>query len=352
MMNGTPGSTKFGKAASIEEENPEELRKRLKDQEKRIMKFRTENQSLKTDLEKAHRLIAREVGEGANVDELLRQESQWRGRAQKIEVLKSKLQKIKLEFGTNVSMMTGISGGMSVATGAPKTNVERSLMKMDNNRARELEKANEDLASAKDALEDMERKYKGAVSRKTSLENELKEIKFDMQKKIKILLEKTENDDKLIRMLKEELSKGEGSKGAKSGIVGRLKNPKGEELVVDKDREIYRLRNEIAKLRNDASVLEAELQQKDAKVKELMKNCVGAPDEKFEEKEMLIAELEEQNEKLRKEIFWMTHEGEGAGKRKGKDENEKLVKELSKQNAQYRLKITQLQEQLDNKTRK
>ena len=34
-----------------------------------------------------------------------------------------------------------------------------------------------------------------------------------------------------------------------------------------------------------------------------MRDCVGAPDERFEEKELRIAELEEKNEQLEKANF-------------------------------------------------
>lgn len=34
-----------------------------------------------------------------------------------------------------------------------------------------------------------------------------------------------------------------------------------------------------------------------------MKNCVGAPDERFEEKDVAIADLEEKVEQLERELF-------------------------------------------------
>jgi len=37
-----------------------------------------------------------------------------------------------------------------------------------------------------------------------------------------------------------------------------------------------------------------------------MRDCVGAPDERFEEKEMRIAELEERIDSLEKEKFRLT----------------------------------------------
>lgn len=51
-----------------------------------------------------------------------------------------------------------------------------------------------------------------------------------------------------------------------------------------------------------------ELEQRDEKIKTLMTNCVGAPDERLEEKELRIAELEEKAEQLEKENFKVKQE--------------------------------------------
>ena len=51
-------------------------------------------------------------------------------------------------------------------------------------------------------MKELKQKYKGAVSRRDTLENQMKTIKTDFGMKIKMLLDKTENDDKLIHMLK------------------------------------------------------------------------------------------------------------------------------------------------------
>lgn len=62
----------------------------------------------------------------------------------------------------------------------------------------------------------MKTKYKAAVARRDTLENQMKDIKTEFTSKIKILIEKTENDDKLIQMLKQEIRRLEGIKGTKS----------------------------------------------------------------------------------------------------------------------------------------
>ena len=59
----------------------------------------------------------------------------------------------------------------------------------------------------------------------------------------------------------------------------------------------------MSRLKNNIKCLEIEVEQKEDKIKTLMTNCIGAPDERLEEKELRIAELEERVESLEKENF-------------------------------------------------
>ena len=65
--------------------------KKVKDLERRITKMRNDNQTLSTQLDKATRLLEREIGEVVDIDALYKEESQWKGRAQKLELLKIQL---------------------------------------------------------------------------------------------------------------------------------------------------------------------------------------------------------------------------------------------------------------------
>ena len=59
----------------------QELEKRLKEQDKKVTKLRNENQQLKGELDKAIKCLERETGEVVNLDELLKDSTQWKGRA-------------------------------------------------------------------------------------------------------------------------------------------------------------------------------------------------------------------------------------------------------------------------------
>ena len=56
-----------------------------------MVKLRNENQQLSQTVEKATKLLEREIGEVVDIDQLSRDDSNWRGRAQKIEIYKQKL---------------------------------------------------------------------------------------------------------------------------------------------------------------------------------------------------------------------------------------------------------------------
>lgn len=188
------------------------LKRKLKKQDERIVKLRNDAQKYKIDLEKAMKIIEREVGEGQSIDDILKGDSNWKGRAQKIEMLKAKLKKLKLEHGDSVSTTTFQS-----EFSAPKSHAEKNLETMGANRARELEKLKEELVETRDQYESLNQKYKGACARKTAVEKEMKELKNLMASKIKVLLDKTENDDKLVNLLREENKRLKSGKPTKSG---------------------------------------------------------------------------------------------------------------------------------------
>lgn len=120
---------------------------------------------------------------------------------------------------------------------------------------------------------------------------------------MQILIQKTENDDRLITMLKSELARLEQLKQVKSTLNSgmRLK-------PLAQTDELTRVIGENGRLTNTVKCQEIELEQKEEKIQLLMRDCVGAPDERFEEKEMRIAELEERIETVEKEKFALQQE--------------------------------------------
>lgn len=74
--------------------------------------MRLKNQAMKTELNKAHRVIGREIGENFEIDLALSEENAWKGRQQKIEKLKGRVKELEERLqvqGVNVSHMSGFT---------------------------------------------------------------------------------------------------------------------------------------------------------------------------------------------------------------------------------------------------
>jgi phage shock protein A len=120
------------------------------------------------------------------------------------------------------SMMT--DGGASIASLGDNasvftgkiTHAEKKIAKIGDKKKEDLEKLRYTIEEQQAELTEVKQKYKGAIARRDTLEKQLKTIKTEFGMKIKMLLDKTENDDKLIGMLKQEIARLENIKGVKS----------------------------------------------------------------------------------------------------------------------------------------
>lgn len=108
-----------------------------------MIKLWAEWDILKTELDKAKIIIEREVGSEKTFEELLLDQSGWKGRAEKIQILKQKLKKAKETFGDGVSTVSFSTDNTMVS--GTKSNAERNLERIDLNRARENETLKEEI---------------------------------------------------------------------------------------------------------------------------------------------------------------------------------------------------------------
>jgi chaperonin cofactor prefoldin len=72
--------------------------------------------------------------------------------------------------------------------------------------------------SHKEEVDNLKSKLSNSKVRCDVLEKTVKDSKNQFALKMKVLIDKTENDDKLIGMLKAEIAKLESSKGVKSSL--------------------------------------------------------------------------------------------------------------------------------------
>jgi hypothetical protein len=133
-----------------------------------------------------------------DIDSLSKEESLWKGRAQKIELLKTQLKRSQLSDGISVN---------SEYQPSFMSKAEKNLNSMQGNKAKELEALRLDVNMKDDEIQQLKKKFSAANARKDTLEVQIKEIKQTFQSKIQILIDKTENDDKLIVMLKQEIAR-------------------------------------------------------------------------------------------------------------------------------------------------
>jgi ElaB/YqjD/DUF883 family membrane-anchored ribosome-binding protein len=82
---------------------------------------------------------------------------------------------MKSDFGTSGSVM---NDGLSVISEVPSvfsgkiTHAEKNLTKLDTNKSKELELVKKELEETKEELKDVKNKYKAAVARRDTLENQ------------------------------------------------------------------------------------------------------------------------------------------------------------------------------------
>ena len=246
---GSPGPG----APSLEQE------RKVKEMEKKMVRLRNENQEQKILIEKATRVLEREIGEIVDINELAKDDSTWKGRAQKVELLKAQVKKYKAQLGLNAENSIMTDGGLSVISEGSVftgrvTHAEKKIHQLGEKKKDDLDKLKFQVDELKEELIEVKGKYKGALARRDTLEKQLKTIKTDFGMKIKMLLDKAENDDKLVAMLKQEVTRLENLKGVKSQL-------RTEEATDRRNMtELQKLQRDLANSRNEVKCREIELE--------------------------------------------------------------------------------------------
>ena len=165
---------------------------RCRDLEGKFAEAQASCSTLKAENEKFRRVIRAEVGDDAAVERALGGESDRKGRAQQLIVLRERLRRAEKEVATLKAQV--VRGGDAKARPAAKTSEAMAELK-------------EALQAAEARATDFKTKCSAAVARKKVLESEHREDK----RKLTLVLEKTGNDDKLIEALRREVQKLHGT---------------------------------------------------------------------------------------------------------------------------------------------
>lgn len=285
--------------------------KKIQGLEKSLQELQAKLISTKADLKKAKNFLKREVGEFENLDALSKNET-WKGRAQQIELLKSRINDLKRQIGKKPEEPPPMTAQNTIR-------VEGTA----DERRKEILGLQDQLNKTREELEKHKKKSQGYSSRLFALEKENKEIRETHKVQIKTLLDKTENDDKFIAELKNEIERLRKSKG-----YAKLE-------PINNNKEAAELKWQIANLHQTLHQAQQELDEKN-KIIEMFKN-VGEEDDMQNEVEykQKIQSLESEIKRLK-----------DSEKKSANTEDAKLIKDLSGQNARLRNKVNELTEEI------
>lgn len=118
---------------------------------------------------------------------------------------------------------------------APTTNLPVSGLKASekvfgktDRKAKEIERLNNEIKKLDEESKNIKQKMNNVNAKLMNLEKDLKESKLGDTSKLKLLLEKSENSDKLITALKQEITRLKKAK--ENMILEEEKNPKPKKI--------------------------------------------------------------------------------------------------------------------------
>ena len=292
------------------------LKKSLKESETRLTEVRNKLQLAKEENTKLTILLKREVGEGFDLNRAMTDKGYFKPRAEIIETLKIKVKQLenKLQIATEMEMNK--SSNQSVVSNVTTNNQITTNLVPYSDYKKEKEQFKKEIEQYKQEnakLTDQNLKLK---MRKNVLEKELKSQKEELVSKIKILIEKSDNDEKLIIAMKNELLK----KGTNIGNYF-------EDSTFNLNQEINKLRMEIKEkdkyINNITGLLLPDGGNSNGDIADSINKGT------FNKILSRLQELERENKAL-----------------KNNNEDAKISEDLARENAKLRMKVKDLEDRL------
>jgi len=254
---------------------------------------KNENIKHKDAIKKLKLVIRKELGltekddiSMTKVNDMLRETASWKGRAEKVAILQSKLDDV-----TKQMEMLGAVSASSTADKPDRNDAyKQQIARMSVQRAREFENAQIGLSKLNDVCDELRQTIKGKSARISGLEKDASSFR----NKLSFFVEKSKNDDQLIEKLYAELEKTNALK---------MELAKKQKTVQKKTSTLQALQQqttaqaeEIKSLQHRLQASECELQSmKESKVEQLQQ-CLQKFNE--DEKQHEINVLKAENGKL------------------------------------------------------
>jgi len=184
------------------------LQKQVKETSKTIDELKRKMKELSDENTKLMATLKKEIGDGISLEQAV--DGGWRGRAQQIVMLKAKIKQLESNQGnanaSTFSSGTRRGGRAGVETMDVDSKAEESLQEMSRERRQIVEALTEERIKLIESNQSLEKKNTAQKARIQILENEVRKIKEN----ITVALDKSNNDDQLIEVLREEINRLQG----------------------------------------------------------------------------------------------------------------------------------------------
>ncbi|KAK7093088.1 coiled-coil domain-containing protein 13-like [Littorina saxatilis] len=260
----------------VDEVDVKAIQDKLKATESKMAEYRNQCQVLKQEIKVAHKVLTQELGENVNIQSLLNNSGNFRGRAQQIITLQNKVEELRsqIEAMQPKSLESELLGNKTLARKRTQDDKYREeLRRLE----RERKEAQEREASERKKLEEdyhnLKQRMEAAKARNKVLSGEVKSVKEQMQ----TLMQKGHNDNELITalmkqqtQLKELLNETDQQKSS----AERMQEAAAQQLSQKAQQE-----------KNVVNQLKAIVADREGKVKALEQELVQLKNSRFQEQQ-------------------------------------------------------------------